>query len=135
MVDLVVTAASVAVGGTAITENGEAGAALTAGQVVMPRASGAYELADADDTTLDEVGGVVLNNAAEGQPITVAKPGSDITIGATLTAGTSYFLSATAGGICPFADLVIGDRVIFLGIAKSTTVLHFRPIDSGVILA
>ena len=68
------------------------------------------------------------------EPGVVALPGSDITIGATLTAGTAYYLSATAGGICPFADLGAGDRVIFLDIAKSTSVLHFRPIDSGVIL-
>jgi hypothetical protein len=133
MADLTITAANVATAGR--QETGTFGATITAGQVVFKDSSTKkFELADADDTSLDEVYGIALNGGADGQPGVVALPGSDITIGATLTAGTAYYLSATAGGICPFADLVTGDRVIFLGIAKSTSVLHFRPIDSGVIL-
>ena len=134
MTDLTITAANVKIGGNARSTTGTAGASITAGQVVMKNSAGEFVLADADDTSLDEVFGLALHAAGDDQPLTVALPGSDITIGATLTAGTSYFLSAGPGGICPFADLGDGDRVIFLGIAKSTTVLHFRPIDSGVIL-
>lgn len=135
MTDLSITAANVEVGGNARTETGRAGASITAGQVVFKNASDEFVLADTDDTSLDEVYGIALHASGDDQPLTVALPGSDITIGATLTAGTTYYLSGTAGGICPAADLASGDRVIFLGIAKSTSVLHFRPIDSGVILA
>lgn len=135
MADLTITAANVAVGGSATKETGVAGEAITAGEVLLKNSSNEMVLADADDVSLDEVYGIALNDAASGQPIVYAKPGSDITIGATLTAGTAYFLSATAGAICPHADLVTDDRVIFLGIAISTSVLRFRPIDSGVILS
>lgn len=133
MTDLTITAANVASSGR--KETGTFGDTIVAGKVLMKDASTKkFELADADSTSLDEVYGIALNGGADGQPGVVALPGSDITIGATLTAGTAYYLSATPGGICPFADLASGDRVIFLGIAKSTSVLHFRPIDSGVIL-
>lgn len=135
MADLTITAASVAIGGNAVTETGVSGASITAGQVVFKNASSELVLSDADSTSLDEVYGIALHAAADGQPLTIARPGSEITIGATLTAGTAYYLSATAGGICPAADLGTGDRVILLGLAKSTSVLIFRPIDSGVILA
>ena len=134
MVDLTITAASVVKGAVSQTETGIAGEAITQGEVVFKNASSEYVLSDADDTSLDEVSGIALNAAADGQPLEVLLPGSDITIGATLTAGLPYFLSATAGAIAPEADLTTGDRKILLGIAKSTTVLFFRPIDRGVIL-
>ena len=55
-------------------------------------------------------------------PLGVLKSG-DLTIGATLTAGTAYYLSDTAGGICPLADVGSGEYVVLIGIAKSTSVL------------
>lgn len=134
MTDISITAANVAKGANSQTETGVAGEALTAGEVVFKNASGEWVLSDADDTDLDEVGGITLNDAADGQPVEILLPGSDVTIGGTLTAGTTYYLSANAGGIAPFADLGNPDRVICLGIAKSTSVLFFRPLDSGVIL-
>ena len=134
MADLTITAANVAKGANSTTETGVAGEAIAQGEVVFKNASGEYVLSDADDTDLDEVAGIALNAAEDGQPVEVLLPGSDITIGATLTAGLPYFLSATAGAIAPEADLTTGDRKILLGIAKSASVLFFRPIDSGVIL-
>lgn len=134
MVDLTITAANVVKGSSSSTETGVAGEAITQGEVVFKNASGEYVLSDADDTSLDEVGGIALNAAEDGQPVEVLLPGSDITIGATMTAGLPYFLSATAGAIAPEADLTTGDRKIQLGWATSTTVLHFRPYDTGVIL-
>lgn len=135
MTDIVITAANVAVSGSGITETGVAGAALTAGQAIFRNSSGVMVLADADSTSLDEITGIALHAAASGQPITYAKPGTNITIGATLTAGSPYYLSTTPGGIAPFADLDSDDRVICLGHAISTSVLAFRPFDTGVILA
>jgi hypothetical protein len=135
MADLSITAANVAADGNSSIEHGTAGAAITAGQVVFKDTNQQYQLADADDVALDEAYGIALNDAASGQPLTVALSGGNITIGATLTAGTAYYLSGNAGGIAPVADLATGDRVILLGMASSTTVLKFRPFDSGVILA
>lgn len=135
MADLSITAANVAADGNSSIEHGTAGAAITAGQVVFKDTNQQYQLADADDVALDEAYGIALNDAASGQPLTVALSGGNITIGATLTAGTAYYLSGNPGGIAPVADLATGDRVILLGLASSTTVLKFRPFDSEVILA
>ena len=60
--------------------------------------------------------------------------GGDVTLNAVLTAGVPYFLSGTAGGICPEADVVTGMQKIQIGIAKSTTVLHVSIQDTGVTL-
>ena len=60
---------------------------------------------------------------------------ADLTITATVTAGVAYYLSATAGGICPVADLGSGDYPVFLGFATSSSVLALRIVESGVALA
>lgn len=134
MADLTITAANVVKGSNAITANGTAGAAITAGQVVyLDAASGKWKLADNDLTAAKNPGGIALNGASDGQPLSVLTSG-DVTIGAALTAGTAYYLSATAGGICPVADLVTGDNVAQIGIAKSTSVLAVKIIVPGVTL-
>jgi hypothetical protein len=57
-----------------------------------------------------------------------------LTVGATMTAGVAYYLSDTAGGICPVADLATGEYPSVLGIATSTTVLNVNIQTSGVAL-
>lgn len=135
MADLTITAANVvATSGT--RENGTAGAAITAGQVVYINATtGRYELADNNAASVPARSprGIALHAAAVGQPLAVLRSG-DITIGAALTAGTDYWLSDTPGGICPRADLASGERVVLLGVAKSTTVLALNIQNSGVTL-
>lgn len=134
MVDIVITAASVAKGGNALVQQGTAGASITAGQAVyLDSATGRYLLSDNDGTGTKQVDGIALNGAATGQPLAVQR-GGDITIGATLTPGTAYYLSATVGGICPVADVAVGDDVILIGLAKSATNLSLRITDTGVTL-
>lgn len=136
MADLTITAASVIKGSNATTEVGTAGETITAGQVVFKNTStGKYELADCDSATAAErqPRGIALNGASDGQPLVIMRSG-DVTIGATLTAGTAYYLSATAGGICPLADLGSGDYVCLLGLASSTTVLALDIQYSAVAL-
>lgn len=134
MADLSITAANVRKGGNALTRMGVAGGAITAGQVVLPSPStGKFVLADADAANLKGAGGIALNGAADGQPLEV-QYGGDITIGATLTPGTAYYLSPTAGGIAPLADVASGDDVILLGIAKSASVLMVKIVDPDVTL-
>lgn len=132
MADLTITAASV-VANSGTRESGTAGATVTAGQMVVLNTSNQYVLADADHATaaLRVPRGVALHAALTGQPLTILREGS-ITIGATLTAGTDYWLSGTAGGICPRADVSTGERAVLLGIATSTTVLSLKIHDSGV---
>ena len=77
--------------------------------------------------------GIALNGASDGQPLSVIRSG-DLTINAVLTAGAAYYLSETAGGIQPVADLGTGEYVGLIGVAKSTTVLSVRIVTPGVTL-
>ena len=124
MADISVTAAAVIAAATATKETGTFGATITAGQVVaLDTATGKYVLADADGSAIIRVPrGIALNGGGDGQPGTIVKAG-DVTFNAALTAGVSYYLSPTPGGIAPRADILTGDYVTHLGIAKSTTVL------------
>lgn len=126
MADLVVTAASVVAGSDSTTVSGTAGVTITAGQAVyLDATTGKWALADADSATAAQrrAAGIALNGAALNQPIKVLTSG-DVTIGATVTAGVAYYLSGTAGGICPVADVGTGEYVCLLGIATSASVLR-----------
>lgn len=137
MTDLSITAANVAAGANATTRHGTAGATITAGQVVYldQTTTGEWLLADSDGASAavrgGELVGIALNGASDGQPLKVQTDG-DITIGATLTAGTTYYLSATAGGIAPLADITGGPYFVIVGIATSTSVLKLAFEYSGV---
>jgi hypothetical protein len=135
--DLSVTAASVLPATDAVLQTGVAGEAVTAGQLVYKKAAdGKWYKADCNSATAEVrvASGVVTNGAAAGQPVVVQRSGS-ITIGATLTAGTVYYLSGTAGGIRPVADNTTGDYPQAVGIATSTTVLKLNfVLAAGVAL-
>lgn len=61
--------------------------------------------------------------------------GGDITIGATLEIGEAYYLGGTAGTIVPFTDLGANDYVVFIGIAKSASVLTVDIQNTGAQIA
>lgn len=134
MSDLSITAASVLAGAGAKKKLGTAGATVTAGKVVyLDSSDSEYKLADCDSATaaVRSPAGIALNGASDGQPLVVLEEGS-CTIGATLTAGTTYYLSPNAGGICPLADVLAGDYPVIIGIATSTTVLDVQIQEAGV---
>lgn len=134
MADISITAASVVAGSTASVKHGTAGATITAGQVVYEdAATGKYLLADADSATAGatEPYGIALNGASLNQPLAVAR-GGPVTIGATLTAGVAYYLSNTAGGICPVADVGTGEDVVLIGLATSAAILDVDIQITGV---
>ncbi len=136
MTDLSVTPGSVLAGSNSQQERGFAGAAIAAGQAVYKdAASGEFLLADSNSGTAAARTpyGIALNTAGDGQPLVVHKSG-DLTIGATLVAGTTYYLSDTPGGICPLADVGSGEYACIIGIAKSTSVLAVAIQPSGVAL-
>jgi len=137
MADLTITAANVVAGSNAIIEKGTAGATITAGQAVyLDSATGRYKLAD-DNSATAEVRtprGIALNGASDGQPLAIVRSG-DVTIGATIEAGVAYYLSGTAGGICPVADVASGDYPAIIGMGKSTSVLTVDIQAPGVALA
>lgn len=136
MPDVTITAANVVAAATAKKKVGLAGIAITAGQVVhISPSTGRYILSDADAAGIGDVTefAIALNGAANGQPLQVAALG-DVTLGGGMAAGTAYYVSPNPGGIAPLADILTDDRVILLGLAKSTTVLALAPIISGVTL-
>lgn len=125
MADLTITAASVLAGANATKKEGLAGEALVAGKAVyQAAASKKWFLADSNSATAEvrRASGITLNAAALNQPVSVQSSG-DITIGATLTAAATYWLSDTPGGVCPDADVGAGEYACLLGVAKSTAVL------------
>lgn len=133
MADLSVTAANCLQGAGALVEDGLAGATITAGQALYKAADGRWALADADGASdlIRAATGIALNGASANQPIKVQKAG-EITLGATLTPGTTYYLSGTPGGICPVADVGTGEYYGIIGIAKSASVLKLAFAYSGV---
>lgn len=136
MADISITAANVVAGSNASTITGTAGVAITAGQAVYKDpTTNKFLLADNDAvaTAAHDALGIALNGAALNQPLVVQK-GGDITVGAVLTAGVAYYLSATPGAICPVADLVTGKTVCQLGLAETTGILHIDVQFPGVTL-
>lgn len=134
MADLSVTAANCVQGSDARTEVGISGETITAGMAVYKAAAtGKWMKADADGSgEAHTAGGISLTGSSLNQPIVVQTSG-DITLGATLTANTPYFLSgAAAGGICPIADVGAGEYLQEIGIAISTTVLRMSMKATGV---
>lgn len=136
MTDLVVTAANVIAGSNSSSTTGVAGETIAAGKAVyLSSTTKKWMLADSNSATAEarQAKGIALNGASLNQPISVHKEG-DLTIGATVVAGTAYYLSDTPGGICPLADVGSGEYVCLLGLAKSTSVLAVDISFPGVSL-
>ena len=135
MAAISVTASSVAPGTDCSIASGTAGASITAGQplYVDTANSNVLKVADCDLSALGAtVAGISLHAASSGQPIAYATAGY-VTFNAVLTAGKAYVLGATAGDICPIADLTTGWRTTILGIAYSTTSLRLLITSTGVV--
>jgi len=134
MADLVLTGIEVASSrsrGTTV----QAGEAISAGELVyLNTATSKYELADASAAATANVAGIAVTDAAsDGYFLYVAN--EDIDLGAILTAGTHYYLSATAGKICPFADLVSTNVVSQIGYATTTSNMKVSISNTEVAIA
>lgn len=134
MADLSITAASVGVGGPATkTRIVQAGEAVAQGEPCYLHADGKYYKADANDTEAKAVAaGVFLVPAALDGYAIIAVSGP-VNLGATLTVGEVYVVSATLGGIAPIGDLASGHYVTTLGVASSASVLELAPSASGIV--
>lgn len=136
MADIVITAASVIAGAGSKRRVGVAGATIAAGDAVyLDATDDKYKLADCDAAAaLRSPNGFALNSASDGQPLVVHGEGP-LTLGAVLTPGSTYYLSATPGKIAPIGDLTTGDYPTIMGIATSDSVLDVKIHQSGVALA
>ena len=137
MADLSITAANVVQStGARVNNQYVAGETVTAGQVVYLKASDSRWWKAQCDGTAAESGygvsrGIAMHAASAGQPLAVQESGA-ITIGATVTVGLEYYLSATAGGICPIADLTTGNYLTIIGYATSASVVTLMMTATGV---
>jgi hypothetical protein len=136
MADISITGTAVTlVGGP--TEDIDAGASVAGGQIVYREASsGDAKLSDNDSATAEvrAIRGMALHAAAANQPLKIAKNGARVNVGAVLTAGIDYYVSGTAGAICPRADVTTGDDPLRVGIAETTSVLLLDFADPDVTL-
>ena len=134
MADLSITAANVLQSSNSQKSNvTTAGVAITAGQVCYKYSDGTAHLASSTGASpANQPIGIAANNAAAGQPVTIVASDPAFTPGATIAAGVPYFLSANAGGICPFGDLATGDTGVFLFIGNSTTQANLAIVGGGV---
>jgi hypothetical protein len=108
------------------------GATIAAGQPVV-RVAGVAVLADADASeALAEAEGVAITPGVDGGFGIVAFGGSIVLVGTTMSVGTTYYVSPTAGGIMPAADLASGDFVTRLGTAASATQLDLSIEATGI---
>jgi hypothetical protein len=137
MADISITGTAVKlVGGP--TEDIIAGATLAGGQLVYKEtATNKAKLSDNDSATAEvrAIRGMALHGAAADQPVRIAKNGAVVDVGAAvLTAGVDYYLSDTAGGICPRADVTSGHDPIRIGMAETTSHLQLDLNDPDVTL-
>jgi hypothetical protein len=134
MANLSQTAANVAAAaGAKIDTTKIAGATLTAGMpVYIDAADGKAKIADNNvSAALAAVYGIALNGASDGQPVAICTEG-DVNLGATLAIGEIYALSATAGAICPDADVVSTNFVSHLGTARTPALMQLKINNTGV---
>jgi hypothetical protein len=127
--DLSITAASLAPSTSAVTRDGIAGVAITAGQLVYKdTADNKLKLADANgaSTLIRTPIGLASNSAGIGQNVRYIISDPDLTIGGTVTNGAAFVLSATAGGIAPIADQTTGWYPCLVMIGISSTKVAFR---------
>ena len=128
--DLSITANSFLPGANAKKDIGIAGATLAIGQLIyLDSASQTWKLADANlSAAAASVSAIAASAGVSGQPFIYVYGDNDLTLGATLSmTAPVYCLSATAGGICPAADLSTGYYPAVVLIAKSTTKCIFNP--------
>lgn len=123
MTALTITAGSVATTSTNVIQ-GTAGATITAGQALyLDAVTTTWKLALCSGTAAQAlVGGVSLNGASSGQPITVLVSGA-YTVGATVTKGIWYIAGTVAGTIAPVSDIATTNYSTHFAFATSTTVL------------
>ncbi len=123
MADVSLTASQVTWSSGVAPIIGTAGETITEGMpVYLSTSDNRYYKCDADVEASSIIAGVALSNAVAGRPMVIAPPGAVINVGATLTAGTYYCASTTAGGVAPETDLSAGDWPTILYIGNGTAV-------------
>jgi hypothetical protein len=98
---------------------------VSAGDLVAINASGNATKADADGSGTRNVIGFALETAGATSPVKIAQTGV-VTGLPSLTAGTKYYMSATAGGLTDLPPSTSGSTVFQAGIAISSSSLAIQ---------
>ncbi len=138
MANVTITASSVVPSANSLKSSIQLGEAADAGDIVYFKSSDAkWYLANA--TTLEESGNgagsnlkMLASSGAANQYVVGVDPKSSITVGAVLTKGRAYVLSATDGLIANEGDLTSGQFLTIVGYAITSSVLFFDPTSTGV---
>lgn len=119
------------------------GEAVTVGQICYKAADNTWLKAQTDGTAVEAgangVGLALGTTSAAGQKIGMARPGAIVTLGAGAapTAGIVYYISNTAGGFAPIADIGSADKVVpfCLSIGSNQIKLLDQNYHAGSVLA
>lgn len=135
MAAISITAASVLKSSTGQVSVGTSGATITAGQSVYIDTSDSnkIKLADANGTApANTFAGIALNAASSGQPVTYCtNDTAGFTIGATVVAGDTIWLSQTPGGLTKTIGDLSGGLAIVVGVMLTTTAMNLTPVVGG----
>ena len=135
MAAISITAANVLTSSTGQVSVGTAGATITAGQSVYIDTSDSnkIKLADANGTApANTFAGIALNAASSGQPVSYCtNDNAGFTIGATVVAGDTIWLSQTPGGLTKTIGDLSGGIAIVVGVMLTTTTMNLTPVVGG----
>ena len=135
MADIAITAALVKATANPRANSGLSGDTVVAGKTLAQNpATKKFVLADSNhaDAWRRQVKAIALSGASDGQPLFFHKSGP-LDLGANvLTPGEAYYQSDTPGGICPLADVGVGENVVLIGLAKTAAILIVEIADPGV---
>ena len=135
MAAISITAANVLKSSTGQVSVGTAGATITAGQSVYIDTSDSnkIKLADANGTApANTFAGIALNAASSGQPVSYCtNDNAGFTIGATVVAGDTIWLSQTPGGLTKTIGDLSGGIAIVVGVMLTTTTMNLTPVVGG----
>ena len=136
MANYTITSADVKISGSNVRATTVvAGEAISEGQLVyLDAVSGKYKLALATAEASANVVGVSVTSAAL-DGYFLMQSSRNYFAGTTLVAGDPVYLSATAGAICPHADLVSTNYVTLLGHAISTSEIEINIDVTGIAIA
>ncbi|HWH79617.1 MAG TPA: hypothetical protein VNT76_19695 [Candidatus Binatus sp.] len=142
MAELTITSSACLATGSFQKTLGQAGETITAGMVVYKKSSDGKMYKAQNDGTLEEScsgvdNGVSLTDSVLAGQYFVYLTGGTITIGATVVAGTAYYLGATAGSISLFSDIGTGGTkyVTIIGFATTTAIINVAINPTGTFKA
>ena len=134
-VDITQTAANVLGNTGSPTAPKICGATIEAGNVLYEDGTNGMKLAKGDVVATAGVVGIAQGGGADNQPV-IVQTGGIINVGATLTLGETYMLSAAnAGKIAPVGDIAGTNSPTILGVAISTSLLQLGINISGILHA